>query len=307
MSSPQSGGNASLKGPMLMVAAMGGFAIEDAFIKTLSASVPPGEVGLALGLGGALAFWIAMRRKGERFLDPRAIRGAALVRNVMEMCAAMCMITAVALVPLSVVSSILQAMPLAVTLGAAVVLKEAVGWRRWTAILVGFAGVLLILRPGTQGFDARALIPLAAVFFLSARDIATRKVDPSLTSMQLSAWGFFAVVPGGILLLFIRGETLVMPTALQALLMALTVAFGMAAYVMLVMSTRLGDIASTTPFRYARLVFAMMIGVIVFGERPDALTLIGSGVIVAAGLYTLMREIRLNRKPVPTTETATLP
>ena len=74
MSSPQSGGNASLKGPMLMVAAMGGFAIEDAFIKTLSASVPPGEVGLALGLGGALAFWIAMRRKGERFLDPRAIR-----------------------------------------------------------------------------------------------------------------------------------------------------------------------------------------------------------------------------------------
>ncbi|WP_370205316.1 DMT family transporter [Pararhodobacter marinus] len=303
----QSGGNSSLKGPLLMAAAMGGFAIEDAFIKTLSASVPPGEVGLALGLGGALAFWVALRRKGERFLDPRAIRGAALMRNVMEMCAAMCMILAVALVPLSVVSSILQAMPLAVTLGAALFLKESVGWRRWTAILVGFGGVLLILRPGTQGFDALALIPLAAVFFLSARDIATRKVDPTISSLQLSAWGFFSVVPGGILLLLIRGESLVMPTPVEALLMALTVAVGMGAYVMLVLSTRLGDIASTTPFRYARLLFAMLIGVIVFGERPDALTLIGSAVIVGAGLYTLMREIRLNRKPVPTPETATLP
>ncbi|WP_068301991.1 DMT family transporter [Pararhodobacter sp. CCB-MM2] len=297
----------SLKGPMLMVAAMAGFAIEDAIIKDLSTRMPPGEVGLALGAGGALVFGLAMWRKGERFFDRRALKGAALLRNISEMLAAMCMILGVALVPLSVVSSILQAMPLAVTLAAALFLGEPVGWRRWSAILVGFLGVLLILRPGTEGFDSLALIPLAAVVFLTTRDIATRKVSPDVTSLQLSGWGFFAVVPGGILLLLIRGESMVIPSALDSTFLILNVLVGTTAYVMLVLSTRLGDVASTTPFRYARLVFAMLIGVLVFGERPDGWTLIGSAVIVAAGLYTLLREIRLNRRPVQTSETATLP
>ncbi|MCB1389033.1 MAG: DMT family transporter [Rhodobacteraceae bacterium] len=297
----------SLKGPLLMVAAMAGFAVEDALVKDLATRLPPGEIALWLGAGGALAFWLALLRKGERFLDPRAVRGAALLRNVTEMIAAMCMILGVALAPLSTVSSILQAMPLAVTLAAALFLGEKVGWRRWTAILVGFGGVLLILRPGTQGFDALALIPLAAVLFLTTRDIATRRVDPAVSSLQLSAWGFFAVVPGGILLLVLRGESLLLPSALDATLLTLNVAIGMGAYVMLVLSTRVGNIAATTPFRYSRLVFAMLMGVLIFGERPDLWTIAGSAVIVAAGLYTLLREIRLSRRPVATPETATLP
>lgn len=297
----------SLKGPLLMVAAMAGFAIEDAFVKVLAIDLPPGQIALALGAGGALAFWVALRRAGEPLFHPSALKGAALLRNLSEMGAAMCMILGVALVPLSIVSSILQAMPLVVTMGAAVFLGEAVGWRRWSAIGLGFVGVLLILRPGTEGFDSLALIPLLAVVFLSIRDIATKRVPDGISALQLSGWGFLAVIPGGLLLLLLRGETPVMPNTMQSVLLVANVAIGVVAYMMLVLSTRAGNIAATTPFRYSRLVFAMLLGVIFFGERPDAWTLTGSAIIVVAGLYTLMREIRLNRRPVPTTETATLP
>jgi len=297
----------SLKGPLLMVAAMAGFAIEDAFVKVLAIDLPPGQIALALGAGGALAFWVALRRAGEPLFHPSALKGAALLRNLSEMGAAMCMILGVALVPLSIVSSILQAMPLVVTMGAAVFLGEAVGWRRWSAIGLGFVGVLLILRPGTEGFDSLALIPLLAVVFLSIRDIATKRVPDGISALQLSGWGFLAVIPGGLLLLLLRGEGPVMPNTMQSVLLVANVAIGVVAYMMLVLSTRAGNIAATTPFRYSRLVFAMLLGVIFFGERPDAWTLTGSAIIVVAGLYTLMREIRLNRRPVPTTETATLP
>lgn len=297
----------SLKGPLLMVAAMAGFAIEDAFVKVLAIDLPPGQIALALGAGGALAFWVALRRAGEPLFHPSALKGAALLRNLSEMGAAMCMILGVALVPLSIVSSILQAMPLVVTMGAAVFLGEAVGWRRWSAIGLGFVGVLLILRPGTEGFDSLALIPLLAVVFLSIRDIATKRVPDGISALQLSGWGFLAVIPGGVLLLLLRGEVPVMPNTMQSVLLVANVAIGVVAYMMLVLSTRAGNIAATTPFRYSRLVFAMLLGVIFFGERPDAWTLTGSAIIVVAGLYTLMREIRLNRRPVPTTETATLP
>ncbi len=297
----------SLKGPLLMVAAMAGFAIEDAIVKVLAIDLPPGQIALALGAGGALAFWVALRRAGEPLFHPSALKGAALLRNLSEMGAAMCMILGVALVPLSIVSSILQAMPLVVTMGAAVFLGEAVGWRRWSAIGLGFVGVLLILRPGTEGFDSLALIPLLAVVFLSIRDIATKRVPDGISALQLSGWGFLAVIPGGLLLLLLRGEGPVMPNTLQSVLLVANVGIGVVAYMMLVLSTRAGNIAATTPFRYSRLVFAMLLGVIFFGERPDAWTLTGSAIIVVAGLYTLMREIRLNRRPVATTETATLP
>lgn len=297
----------TLRGPLLMVAAMAGFAMQDAIMKDLVTRIPPGMVALWLGIGGALAFSVALWRKGEPLFDRRALRGAALLRNACETGAVITILLSVALVPLSVMSSILQAMPLAVTLGAALFLGEKTGWRRWTAILVGFFGVMLILRPGTVGFDAAALVPLAAVFFLSTRDLATKRLDSGISSLQVSAWGFAAVIPGGLLLLAMRGESLVVPSAGDAALLTLNVVVGMTAYVMLVLSTRTGNIATTTPFRYARLVFSMGLGVILFGERPDIWTLTGSVVIVGAGLYTLVREIQLGRRPVPTAETPTLP
>ena len=285
----------TLRGPLLMVASMAGFAVEDALIKDLTARVPVGQVMFLLGVGGALIFaWLAARR-GAGLWSMQALRGALLLRNTMEMVAAMAMILAISLVPLSVVSAVLQAMPLAVTLGAALFLGEPVGWRRWSAILVGFVGVLMIVRPGAEGFDPRALLPLFAVFALTARDLATRRIQGSVTSLQVSGWGFLSVIPGGLLLLAIRGDAPMMPQALDWGLLGLTILAGVLAYIALVTATRSGSIAQTTPFRYSRLVFAMLIGVLIFGERPDALTLAGSALVVGAGLYSLMREMRLGK------------
>ena len=283
----------SVQGPILMVAAMAGFALEDAFIKTLAQRIPTGEIAIALGVIGGLVFGLMVRREGGRLMDIRALKGAVLWRNLFETGAVMTMVLGVAIVPLSVVSSILQAVPLTVTLGAALFLGESVGWRRWSAILVGFVGVLMIVRPGMAGFDMLVVIPLLAVVFLTGRDLVTPSVPRDISTFKISGWGFLTGIPGGLMLLAITGEAPVVPTALETLLMVGTATCGILAYAALVLATRVGDLGATTPFRYARLVFAMIIGVTVFGERPDAMTLAGAGLIVVAGLYTLMRNMRL--------------
>ena len=288
----------TLNGPILMVASMAMFAVEDALIKTLSVSIPVGQVGILLGLGGVLVFGILARFQGASLLTKQALRGAVLLRNVAEMFAVVFMLLGIALAPLSVVSAVLQAMPLTVTLGAAVFLGEPVGWRRWSAILFGFLGVLMIVRPGFASFDPYTLLPLGAVLTLTLRDLATRRVPDTVASLQLSGWGFAVVIPGGVLMMVLRGDVLVMPDATAWGLQALTLLAGILGYSALVLATRTGDIGLTTPFRYSRLVFGMLIGVTLFGERPDAMTLFGAALIVVAGLYTLMREMRLSRARV---------
>ncbi|MFN3954708.1 MAG: DMT family transporter [Pararhodobacter sp.] len=285
----------NLRGSLLMVAAMAGFAIEDALIKFLAAIIPAGQIMVFIGLGGAACFGLLAARRGFGLWHPSALRGAVLIRNLAEMLGAASMVMAIVMVPLAVVTAILQAMPLAVTLGAALFLGEPVGWRRWLAIGIGFAGVLLILRPGAASFDPAALLAVLGVLALSARDLATRRVPARVHSLQLAGWGFLAVVPGGLVLMALGMQAPVMPDAVQWGWLFLALLAGILAYGALVSATRLGDIAVTTPFRYSRLVFAMAIGAMFFGERPDGLTLLGSGLIVGAGLFTLWRQIALNR------------
>lgn len=285
----------NLKGSLLMVAAMAGFAIEDALIKFLAAQIPAGQIMVIIGLGGAACFGLIAARRGLRLWHPAALQGAVLLRNLSEMLGAATVVMAIVLVPLAVVTAILQAMPLAVTLGAALFLGEPVGWRRWLAIGIGFAGVLLILRPGAASFDPAALLAVVAVLALSARDLATRRVPAQVHSLLLSGWGFLAVVPGGLMLMALGRQAPIMPDGVQWAWLLLALLAGILAYGALVSATRLGDIAVTTPFRYSRLVFAMAIGAVFFGERPDGWTLAGSALIVGAGLYTLWRQIALGR------------
>lgn len=286
-----------LAGPLLMVASMAGFAAEDALIKALSARVPVGQIALLLGAGGITIFGGLAALRGQGIWTLQALRGRVLLRNAAEACAVVFMMMGLALTPLSLVSSVLQAMPLMVTFAAAVFLGEPVGWRRWSAILVGFVGVLMIVRPGLSGFDPYALLPLGAVVMLTIRDLATNRLPAGVTSFQISGWGFAATIPGGFLMLAMRGDGVMMPATADWLLLGSTLLAGIVGYTTLVLATRTGDIALTTSFRYSRLVFGMAIGVIWFGERPDALMLAGAVLVVVAGLYTVMRELRLRRAP----------
>ncbi|KPQ06367.1 MAG: putative permease [Rhodobacteraceae bacterium HLUCCA12] len=286
----------NLRGSLMMVAAMAGFAIEDAVIKHLALTLPVGQVMVLIGLGGALVYGALAARRGYSLIVPEFARGAVLMRNLCEMLGAASFVMAIVLAPLAAVTAILQAMPLVVTLGAALFLGEPVGWRRWSAILIGFAGVLLILRPGSAAFEPAALLAVIAVLGLSARDLATRRVPAHIHSLQLSGWGFAMIVPAGLLLLALTATAPVMPAAADWGWLVAGLSAGILAYAALVSATRLGDIAVTTPFRYSRLVFAMLIGFAVFGERPDAMTLAGSALVVGAGLFTVWRQIRLQRR-----------
>ncbi|MGY6536178.1 MAG: DMT family transporter [Pararhodobacter sp.] len=285
----------NLRASMMMILAMAGFAAEDAVIKHLAGSMPVGQIMIALGIGGTLMFGGLARLRGKRLLVADALRGAVLVRNLCEILGAGGVVLAISLVPLATVTAILQSMPLVVTLGAALFLGEAVGWRRWGAILVGFAGVLIILRPGGAGFDPAALIAVLAVLGLAGRDLATRRVPVHVDSLQLSGWGFAMLVPAG-LVLSAFGSAPVVPSMAQWAWLVSAMVFGTVAYGALVAATRLGDIAATVPFRYTRLLFAMIIGLVFFGERPESWTLAGAALIVGAGLFSFWRELRLRRQ-----------
>ncbi|AWB48920.1 EamA family transporter [Gemmobacter aquarius] len=279
----------NLRGILLMVAAMAGFAMEDMFIKWAASDLPTGQILLMIGLVGAAVFAAMARAQGQRTFVRAALHPAVIGRNLGEMIGTYGFVTALTLAPLSTVSAVAQAMPLAVTMGAALFLGETVGWRRWTAIVVGFLGVLLIIRPGLEGFDPNALWAVLAVFGLGARDLFTRRMPAEITTMQLSVWGFLAVAVLGAGMLSVSGGGQV-PAAAQAGYVGGALAFGIAAYWALTAANRLGEMSVITPFRYSRLIFGVALGVLVFGERPDVMTLLGGLVIIGSGLYTFARE-----------------
>lgn len=285
----------NLRGILLMVAAMAGFAIEDMFIKSTSAVISVGQILVILGIAGAAIFSVLALRQGHRILSRDLLRPPVMLRNAAELLGTMCFVSAVALTPLASASAILQAMPLAVTLGAVLFLGEPVGWRRWSAIIAGFLGVLLVIRPGMAGFEPASLLAVVAVFALAARDLSTRVIPKSVSTMQLSAYGFAAVVPVGLIMRAFSGGPAPM-SGLTLLQLAGACVAGVLGYYALTAAMRVGEIAVVTPYRYSRLLFALIIGLLVFDEHPDSWTLAGAALIMGAGLYTLLRETRLRRR-----------
>ncbi|WP_394345608.1 DMT family transporter [Aliigemmobacter aestuarii] len=281
----------NLRGSLYMVAAMAGFAIEDMFLKSAARVLPTGQVILIMGLSGVLVFGLMARSRGEAILPAAVLSRPMLIRSVFEIAGRLFYSLSLALTTLSATSAILQATPLVVVAGAAVLFGERVGWRRWTAVIVGFLGVLIILQPGLEGFTPLSLLAVAGMIGFAGRDLATRAAPRTLSNRQLGVMGFaMLAIAGAIILGFTGGAR--MPDAATAANLAGCTAFGIAAYHALTHAMRTGEVSVVTPFRYTRLVFALILGAVVFGEQPDAATLTGSALIVAAGVYTLIRSRR---------------
>lgn len=280
----------NLRGIALMTLAMAAFSLEDVFIKRLAETLPIGQILVMLGAGGTIVFAGLARQQGAR-LGPALRLRAVWLRNLGEVSGTLLFITALSLMPLSTLATILQTAPLIVTLGAALFLGAPVGWRRWSAIGVGFAGVLLIIRPGLDAFEPLALLALAATICLSLRDLATRAVPQSTSSTLLAAMGFAMVTLAGLILLPL-GTGPVWPDQAGWGLFAGALISALVAYAAITNAMRAGDVATVTPFRYTRLLFSIALGMAVFGERPDAATFAGAAIILAAGLYTLARTRR---------------
>ncbi|MEE2818240.1 MAG: DMT family transporter [Pseudomonadota bacterium] len=284
----------TLRGSLLMVLAMAAFALEDMFIKSAAQSLPVGQILILFGAGGMVIFALMARAQGEPLWNPVFCTRALLLRSVAEVAGRLCFTLAIALTPLSSASAILQATPLVVSAGAVVFFKEHVGLRRWIAIAAGFVGVLMILRPGASGFELASLFAVAGTLGFAGRDLATRAAPKGLSNAHLGLAGFAMLIVAGAVALPFGGPVALPDLSTSVDLVAATLV-GVVAYHALTGAMRLGEISVVAPFRYTRLIFAMILGVVVFNESPDAWTLVGSAVIVISGAFTLLRSNRTAR------------
>jgi drug/metabolite transporter (DMT)-like permease len=277
-----------------MVVGMASFTLNDAITKAVSSEMNFGQVMLVRGLFAtvliaALAFHRrALRSPRTSMMKPVALRVAA------EVAGTMAFLTAIVNLPLANTAAIFQALPLAVTLGAALAFAEPVGWRRWLAITAGFVGVLIIVRPGLEGFNQYSLFALGSVVFFAVRDLATRPIPAHIPSLFITLVTTVAVtVVGGIILFPLGGWS---PLSGRALgLLALAAVLVLIGYQYVIMALRAGDLSAVAPFRYTALLWAMVLGYFVFGDRPDRYMLVGALIIVLSGLYAFYRERKLDR------------
>lgn len=279
----------NIRGSIFMILAMAGFALEDMFVKAASRTLPVGEILIIFGLGGTVVLMVIAYIRDEAIWSPEVISKPLIIRASCEILGRMFYTLALALAPLSSVSAILQATPLVVVLGASVLFKETVGLYRWLAIIFGFLGVLMILRPGVGDFEFEAIFALLGTLGFAGRDLATRAAPPTLSNIQLSIYGLLILVPTGAIIAPFTGG-LVLPDSTSALYLLCIVTFGVFAYYALTVAMRTGEVSIVTPFRYIRLPFALIISVVIFSERPDSLTIIGIIIIVASGLFSLLKN-----------------
>lgn len=289
----------NLRAAAFLMLSMLFFAVEDALIKILTRDLPYAEVLALIALSGVLAFGGLMLVRRERFWTPALLAPTVVLRNVTETVGSVGIVLSLALTELSTTLAIMQAVPLFIALGAAIFLKEPVGWRRASAIVIGFLGVLIVLRPGLAGFEPASLWALIAAMGFAARDLVTRRIPPGMSSRHLSTAAFLALLIAAVPMALLLGESPVMPDAGQTLLAVACGVIAVLAYTLLVTATRIGEASVLAPVRYSRLLFALVLAVIVFGERLDAATLIGSAIIVGSGCYTFWREARLARQAPP--------
>lgn len=276
------------RGAAFMTASMAGFAVEDVFVKAAAQALPLGQILLTIGLLGTLTFAAMAVRQGEALLPAAFLSRPMLLRCGFEVTGRLFYGLSITLTALSTTSAILQATPLVVTAWAALVFREKVSPQRWLAVLVGFVGVLVILRPGSD-FSALSLLAVVGLLGFAGRDLATRAAPRGLSNLQLGALGFAMLATAGAILLAITGGAK-LPTGLALAHLAGGTVFGMLGYHALTYAMRAGQVSAVAPFRYTRLIFAMVLAMVLFNERPDLATWVGAALVVGSGLFALTRR-----------------
>ena len=279
----------NIRGAALMAISMAAFVSNDTLVKLVSSDLGLFQILFLRGIMATVALIVIAHFRGQLFVSlERRDVGIMALRLVGEIGATMSFLTALFNMPLANVTAILQALPLAVTLGAAVFLRERVGWRRMSAIAVGFSGVLIIVRPGTDGFNSFATFALLSVGFVVLRDLSTRRLASKVPSIFAALMTSIAVTTIGAVAVPFNDWHPVQAPQLTAL--AGSTVFLVIGYLSSVMTMRVGEIAFVAPFRYTAMIWAILLGFLVFGQFPDNWTLLGSAVVIAMGMYSFYRE-----------------
>ena len=272
-----------------MIVSTGSFTLNDALTKLASQTLNMGEVMAVRGVFACtMLLMLAWRMGGLK--ASKALRSPVVaLRTAADVGGTVTYMLALQYIPLNNVVSIFQTLPLVVTLGSVLFFGEKVGWRRWSAIAAGFAGVLLIIRPGFEGFNAFSLLVLASVFFCSIRDMATQRIPAGIPTIQVSGITALAILVSGVVLTGPLGGW--QPVAPRELIILFCAAvFVISGYMALITAMRIGDISFVAPFRYAALIWSGMFAFLFFAEVPDGLTFTGAAMIAASGIFTLYRE-----------------
>jgi drug/metabolite transporter (DMT)-like permease len=281
--------NDNFLGAALMTCCVLAYVLNDAVMKLLFLDIDFFQAIFLRGLVSLPPLLIlALRAKSLLQKYSKKNKWLIIIRILAEIGTTVTFLTALKYMPLANVTAILQSLPLAITMAAALFLRERVGWRRWSAIVIGFTGVLIIIRPGLAGFNSYSLLALAAVILLTIREISTRLLDseiPTVTVAFSTALGttVFAALP------LIGNEWSEVNLISWFLIIAAAAAVTVATLLGIV-AMRIGDISFVSPFRYTSLIGALGLGVLLFGEWPDWVTLLGAFVIVFSGFYSLHRE-----------------
>ena len=284
----------NLTGAILMMASMASFTLNDAMMKSLAGEIPLFQLLFLRGVLTTLLVGVIAARMGVLWPKiPRRDGWVIALRIGAETLAAYCFLTALFNMPIANVTAILQALPLTITLAAALIFREPIGWRRMLAIVIGFVGVLLIVRPGPEGFDVHVFYALVAVGLVTLRDLATRRLSKATPSMFVTLITS-AVIMAVFGLASLTGDWAAMNMRAGVLTAGAGVMI-IGGYLFSVMVMRVGEISFIAPFRYTGLIWALGLGWLVFGQWPDGLTLLGATIVVGSGIFMLAREAKLAR------------
>ncbi len=292
---PMTNHSDNLRGAFFMSLAMAGFVLNDTFVKLVSDEVPLFQAVLIRGIMvSTMLAGVALYRGVLSVKLPRKDWNVVVFRTIGEIGATFCFLTALFHMPIANISAIMQALPLAVTLVAATFFGVKVGWRRYGAIGIGFIGVLIIIRPGTSDFNFYTLWVIGAVGFVVLRDLSTTRLSSSAPSsyVALVASAAMTLVAGAIVLTQewqpVSGRSLAF--------LAMSAGFLLIGYLAAVAAMRIGEIAFVSPFRYSVMIWAIIIGLVVFGDKIEFWTYVGTAIVVGMGIYTFYREGQIARR-----------
>jgi len=279
---------ANRRGILSMTAAMACFIGNDALVKYVSASLATSQLIFLRGLMATLLVLLLARAMGATARIADASCRPVLVRAAVDAVATFLYLASLFRLPIANATAINLAAPLFIAVFAALFLREQVGWRRWSAIAAGFCGVLLIIQPRAEGFNVYALVCLLATLFHAARDLLTRRIPQGVPSILITLATAVAVTALSGLLSVVEGWR---PFGLREIaLLAGAAAFLVGAYYAIIDAMRHGEISLIAPFRYTGLLWALVLGFLIWGDVPNPMAWSGIGLLIASGLYMLHRE-----------------
>jgi drug/metabolite transporter (DMT)-like permease len=281
---------ANVIGMCWMIFAMACFALEDTFLKLVLQVLPVGQLLIVHGIGGVIVFGIILRMQNQPLFIRDVFSIPMRVRLFFELMGRVCYTAALALVPLSAMTAILQATPIVVVASAVILFGEKIGPRRWFAIALGLLGVMIIIRPTSDQFTIYSVLAIFGMFGFAGRDLASRAAPKTISTALLGFYGFITVFIAGVIITLSKGGAFVSLTTSVLGGITGSVVFGVAAYVALMKAMRTGEVSAVTPFRYTRIVFGLACGVLFFGETLDGYMLLGSALVVLSGLFILHRS-----------------